>query len=139
MLELLELLEFDEPVLLEDLAELGELEDFEDFEDLAELDEVEEWEVEEWLVLDTGVCADPGSVTATAPAATTLAKLTVAVVALRRRLPRSRSATPRATLRAAPSRLPRSRGCSWGNSSLLMLSVWHNQLDALFRFDLRML
>lgn len=133
-----ELGEFELPGDLDEPAVLAELDGL---ADLAELDEFEEWEppAVEWLEFATGVCAEPGSATATAPAATTLAKLTVAVVALRRRLPRSRSATAWLTLRAAPSRLRRSGRCSRWNTSLLMLSVWHTQLDALFRFDLRTL
>lgn len=68
-------------------------------------------------------CAEPGSVAATAPATTTLAKLTVAVVALRRRLPRSRSATACETSRGALA-----CGRSLRNSGLFMLSVWHTRL-----------
>lgn len=68
-------------------------------------------------------CAEPGSVAATAPATTTLAKLTVAVVALRRRLPRSRSATACETSRGALA-----CGRSLRNSGLFMLPVWHTRL-----------
>jgi hypothetical protein len=45
-------------------------------------------------------CVEPGSTTATAPAASTLAKPTVAVVAFSLRRPRSRSAMARERLRA---------------------------------------
>jgi hypothetical protein len=55
---------------------------------------------DEWFGLVTAACVEPGSVKATAPAAATLAKPTVAVAWLRRRRPRSRSATARETLRA---------------------------------------
>ena len=50
---------------------------------------------DELLVLVTAACVEPGSATATAPAAITLANPTVAVVAFSRRRPRSRSATAR--------------------------------------------
>jgi hypothetical protein len=46
------------------------------------------------------VCVEPGSTAATAPAATTLAKPTVAVAVFSLRLPRSRSATARDTWRS---------------------------------------
>lgn len=57
-----------------------------------------------WLV--------PGSITATTPATATLARDTVVVVAFSRRRPCSRSATPRATCRAA-SRSGPPRACSF--------------------------
>ncbi len=82
--------------LLDELAEPDEPEDFEDFEDfeepdvpgdVGELDEpaVPEMAGEECFVLVAAACVEPGSAAAIAPAATTLAKLTVAVVAFRRR------------------------------------------------------
>lgn len=99
-----------------DLAEPEDFEDFEDFEDREEPADFAEpgvgddfEEPAEWPVLVTAACVAPGSAAATAPAATTLARLTVAVALLRRRRPRSRSATARETLCAAPSRDPRSR------------------------------
>jgi hypothetical protein len=64
----------------------------------------------------TVLCVEPGRTAATTPATATLAKLTVAVAAVSRRRPRSRSATAREMSRAA-------RRC-W----LLILSVWHTQL-----------
>jgi len=73
------------------------------------------------LVPVTAACVEPGRETATAPAAATLAKPTVTVVAFRRRLPSSRSATACITLRAAPSRGARARGDPFRNSGLLML------------------
>jgi hypothetical protein len=53
------------------------------------------------LPLLTDACVEPGSTATTTPAATTEAKDTVIVVAFRRRLPCSRSATARAIWRAA--------------------------------------
>jgi hypothetical protein len=50
------------------------------------------------------VCVEPGSTAATAPAASTLAKPTVAVAVFSLRLPRSRSATARDTWRS-PARV----------------------------------
>lgn len=100
---------------------------------LDELDEFDEFdEFDEALCVLAAACVEPGSATATAPAATTLAKPTVAVVAFRRRLPRSRSATARETLRPRLSRDPRAYGDPSGNSGLLMLSVWHTQLERQF-------
>ena len=49
----------------------------------------------------TAAWLEPGSIAATAPAATTLAAVRVTVVALSRRRPCARSATPCATWRAA--------------------------------------
>jgi hypothetical protein len=86
------------------------------------------------FVLVTAACVDPGSAAATAPAATTLAKLTVTVAALRRRRPRSRSATACETSRASRACDDPSRG-----SGLIMESVWHIQLRGLLAFDLRTL
>jgi hypothetical protein len=45
----------------------------------------------------TDACVDPGRTAITTPATATLARDTVTVVVLRRRLPRSRSATARAS------------------------------------------
>lgn len=74
-------------------------------------------------------CVEPGSTAARTPAAATLAKLTVTVAVFSRRLPRSRSATARERLRAAPCREPdRPRGDPSPSSWLLMLSVLHTQL-----------
>jgi hypothetical protein len=56
----------------------------------------------EELPLVTAACVEPGSTTATAPAAITLANPTVAVVAFSLRRPRSRSATACETSRLAP-------------------------------------
>jgi hypothetical protein len=66
--------------------------------------ELEPLDPELVLVLEGVVVAawlDPGRITATAPAANTLAAETVTVVAVSRRRPRSRSATARATRPAA--------------------------------------
>jgi hypothetical protein len=64
-----------------------------------EVEPVDELELGEDLlpVLVTAAWLDPGRVTATTPAAATLARDTVAVVALSRRRPCSRSATARVT------------------------------------------
>ncbi len=75
------------------------------------------------------LCVELGSATATTPAVTTLAKPTVAVVAVSRRRPRSRSATARERLRAALRRdSDRAREYPSRGSSLFMLPVWHAQL-----------
>jgi hypothetical protein len=71
----------------------------------------------------TVLCVEPGSTTATAPAASTLAKPTVAVVAFSLRRPRSRSATARETLRALWRAPDRARGDPLPNSGLLIPSV----------------
>jgi len=91
--ELEELDESDESLLLAlfevfDVFELPEL--------LAALapDEFDAFFAAELSVTDA--CVDPGSTVSTTPAATTEAKDTPTVVALRRRLPCSRSATARA-------------------------------------------
>jgi hypothetical protein len=77
----------------------------------------------------TVLWAEPGSTTATTPAVTTLAKLTVAVVAVSRRRPRSRSAMARERLRAAAWRdTARPRDDPSRSSWLLMSPVWHAQL-----------
>ena len=84
-------------------------------------------------------CVDPGSTAATTPAPTTLAKLTVAVAAVSRRRPRSRSATARDRSRALPCR----RGCPYGDSprgsELLIPSVLHTQMDGPYILPLRKL
>jgi hypothetical protein len=74
------------------------LEEFDEFDE-AEPDP-EELESAELFEEVTVLCAEPGSATATAPAATTLTKPTVAVVAFSLRRPHSRSATARERLRA---------------------------------------
>jgi hypothetical protein len=66
---------------------------------VAELDEFDVLLSDELLV--TAACVEPGSTATTTPAATTEANETVIVVAFRRRLPCSRSATACASLRAA--------------------------------------
>lgn len=74
-------------------------------------------------------CVDPGSTAATAPAAITLAKPTVAVAAFSRRRPRSRSATARAMPRATLWRdFAWPRGDPLPSPELLMLPVWHIQM-----------
>jgi hypothetical protein len=70
------------------------------------------------------VCVEPGSTAATAPAASTLAKPTVAVAVFSLRLPRSRSATADETCGAAARR----RGGPLRSSQLSMIAVWHAQL-----------
>jgi hypothetical protein len=106
---------------LELLDEFEELEDFEDFDEFPELEEpalLAELEFEPRLAepsLDVPlprddvpvlvvvdelpvlvlVCVEPGRTAATAPAASTLAKPTVAVAVFSLRRPRSRSATAR--------------------------------------------
>jgi hypothetical protein len=81
------------------------------------------------------LCVEPGSAAATAPAATTLAKPTVAVVTFSLRRPRSRSATACETPRP-PKRDP----CQARDDPLpspaspcpasLMPSVWHTYLHS---------
>jgi hypothetical protein len=74
-------------------------------------------------------CVDPGSTAATTPAPTTLAKLTVAVAAVSRRRPRSRSATARDKSRPVACRRP-----GWPydgsprGSGLLIPPVSHTQM-----------
>jgi hypothetical protein len=170
--ELLDEFEFDEPDDFEfdeleepelDEPDFDEPDDFEldepDFEepDDFELDEFEEAEPvdveldEELPAVDllgcvTAACVEPGSASATAPAAATLAKPTVAVVVFSRRLPRSRSATALDTSRARVPPLGRPPETPWRRSSgrdpwgrgaasrksrksgLSMLSVWHIRL-----------
>jgi hypothetical protein len=126
------------PELVDEFEELEELEELEldefEFDEPArfELDEFEEPELPEAELLAvpdveldeefpvdlpgcvTAACVEPGSASATAPAAATLAKPTVAVVAFSRRLPRSRSATAEDKLRdfvpEAAWRRPAGRG-----------------------------
>ena len=69
-------------------------------------------------------CVEPGSTAATAPAATTLAKPTVAVVAFSLRLPRSRSNRARVTSRRDPGR-SWPRGDPVRSSQLSILAVCH--------------
>ena len=102
---------------------LDEFEEFEEFDELDEFEELEEPDESEELVPESSEppvaaalellelpevvavwCVEPGSAAATAPAATTLAKPTVAVVAFSLRLPRSRSATARARAASRPDR-----------------------------------
>ena len=116
LLELLELLdEFDD-----ELDEL-ELEELDELEGLGVLEELVPDELAE--LLDVLSCddvpeslavawVDPGSTAISAPVTATLAKDTVMVVAFRRRLPCSRSATARAISRLFMS------------SSLTRVAVW---------------
>jgi hypothetical protein len=113
--------EFDELELLDEFEELDELLD--EFEELEEPALLPELEFELWLPessLDVPllrddvpvlvlvdevpalvlVCVEPGRTAATAPAASTLAKPTVAVAVFSLRRPRSRSATARDTWRS---------------------------------------
>lgn len=76
---------------------------------------------DELPVLVTAAWVEPGSTAATAPAATTLAKPTVAVAAFSLRFPRSRSATACETWRAAA----RARADAPRSSQLSILAVCH--------------
>jgi hypothetical protein len=115
-----------------ELFEFEEFEEFEEFDELDEFDEFDEPEEPELVAelefepapLDVPlpedgvpvlvladelpelvlVCVEPGSTAATAPAASTLAKPTVAVAVFSLRLPRSRSPTARDT-RRSPARV----------------------------------
>lgn len=107
VLDVLELLEFEEldefdelllPEPLELLAGAGAL-FAPDVPALLVLEVLDVLLPDELLVTDA--CVEPGSTAITMPAATTEAADTVTVVALRRRLPCSRSATARAIWRAA--------------------------------------
>jgi hypothetical protein len=94
--------EFDEPEEPELLAEL-------EFEPALPLPDVPGDDVPVLVLADelpelVLVCVEPGSTAATAPAASTLAKPTVAVAVFSLRLPRSRSSTPRDTWRS-PARV----------------------------------
>jgi hypothetical protein len=113
---------FDEFELFE-FEEFDELDEFDEFAEREEPELPAEPESELWLALPSLdvplpeddvpvlvladelpelvlVCVEPGSTAATAPAASTLAKPTVAVAVFSRRLPRSRSATARDTWRS---------------------------------------
>ena len=92
-------------------------------EDVPDEDDEGDAEGEELVLLLVPVTAAwlvPGRMTATAPAARTLAAPTVTVVAVSRRRPRSRAATADATEPA----------CS-GSFELFTRSVWHLSLTAL--------
>jgi hypothetical protein len=112
--ELFELFEFEE---FDEFDELDEFEEFEEPELLAELEfepvlplpaldvPLPEDDVPVLVLTDELpelelVCVEPGSTAATAPAASTLAKPTVAVAVFSLCLPRSRSATARDTRRS---------------------------------------
>jgi hypothetical protein len=78
-----------------------------------DVDPVDELELDEALLpVLVAAWLVPGSITATTPATATLARDTVVVVAFSRRRPCSRSATPRATCRAASWSVP-PRACSF--------------------------
>jgi hypothetical protein len=100
--------------LEEELEGDGELEELDEFDEFVPDDPVELLDVlccdvpESFSVL----CAAPGRTAISAPVTATLAKDTVTVVAFRRRLPCSRSATPRAIFRLFMS------------SSLTRAAVW---------------
>jgi hypothetical protein len=84
-----------------ELPELEELEPEELEPDVPEVPEVlplDELADFDGLVLVEAVLAEPGSASATAPAASTLATPTVAVVVTTRPLARRRAATPRVTV-----------------------------------------
>jgi hypothetical protein len=105
--------EVPEPVVpLPEVPEVPEVPDFELDEELPTVD---------LLVFVTAACDEPGSARATAPAAATLAKPTVAVVAFSLRLPRSRSSTASDTLREGMPRAPWARG-PWGRGAGLRKS-----------------
>jgi hypothetical protein len=114
-----------------DEFELFEFEEFDELEEFDEFDEPEEPELLAELEFEPAlppldvplpeddvpvlvladelpelvlVCVEPGSTAATAPAASTLAKPTVAVAVFSLRLPRSRSSTARDTWRS-PARV----------------------------------
>jgi hypothetical protein len=114
-----------------DEFELFELDEFDELEELDEFDEPEEPELLAELEFEPAlplldvplpeddvpvlvladelpelvlVCVEPGRTAATAPAASTLAKPTVAVAVFSLRLPRSRSSTARDTWRS-PARV----------------------------------
>jgi hypothetical protein len=127
-----------EPELFELVPALAALSPDEPLPEVAAPDTLPVPDVER-CALFTAACVEPGSEMATAPAAATLAKPTVTVVALRRRRPRSRSATAYEMWRAAALRGPRSCGDPLRYSGLLMLSVWHIRLAGLFELDLRLL
>jgi hypothetical protein len=101
-------LEFDDPVELE-------------LDDPVGLDD------EPVPVVVTAAWLDPGKITATAPAASTLAADTVTVAVVSRRRPRARSATACATRRAG-----------FGSFGLFTSLVLHALLEALSEEHLRM-
>ena len=154
--------------LLELPCEFDEFDEFDGFDDGDEGDELDPLEVlepefcepddEELPVpvladpppgVVTVACVDPGSTAATTPAPTTLAKLTVAVAAVSRRRPRSRSATARDRSRAAPCRRPGwpyggRPGWPYGDgsprgSALLIPPVLHTQMQRPYILPLRKL
>ena len=146
--------EFDEldplEVLEPEFCELGELDEFDELDPLEVLEpefcEPVDEEPPVPVLADeppgvvTVVCVDPGSTAATTPAPTTLAKLTVAVAAVSRRRPRSRSATARDRSRAVPCRRPGwPYGDSPGGSELLMPPVSHTQMHGPYILPLRKL
>ena len=88
-------------LLPESLDEPDELEPEE-----LEPDEPDPVDVELLLLPVTAAWLVPGRITATAPAATTLAAATATVVVFSRRRPSSRSATAWATRRSCPARPP---------------------------------
>jgi len=108
-----------------------------------DVEPVDELELEEDLLpVLAAAWVEPGSITATTPATATLARDTVVVVAFSRRRPCSRSATARATCRAAllltSPRLtsprfmsPRFAGRGARSSQLFTQPVSHVRLDAL--------
>ena len=103
----------DEPDELEpDEPESDEPEELEPEE--VEPDELDPDDVELLLLPVTAAWLVPGRITATAPAATTLAAATATVVAFSRRRPSSRSATACATCRAlaACAACPAGRPCA---------------------------
>jgi hypothetical protein len=87
--------------------------------DVPEFDPVEPAD-EPVAVLAAEAWWEPGRITATTPAASTLAADTETVAAVSRRRPCSRAATARATRRAAAGPFP-----------LFMSTVWHPSLDPL--------
>jgi hypothetical protein len=108
-----------EPVLDEPLPELAVPFEPDPVEDVPDPDVPDEDDGEPVPVLVTAAWLVPGRMTATAPAASTLAADTVAVVTVSRRRPRSRAATAGATEPA------------WsGSFELFTCSVWHCPLTA---------
>lgn len=87
-----------------------------------DVDPVDELELDEALLpVLAAAWLVPGSITATTPATATLASDTVVVVAFSRRRPCSRSATARATCRAASRSLP-PRACSFHLFTLISVT-----------------
>jgi hypothetical protein len=124
--------EFDEPDEFDEFAGLGELEPLPVLAPAPELaeppldapvpDDVPVLVLPDELELLVVLCVEPGSVAATAPAASRLATPTVAVVVFSLRRPRSRSATARETCRAAPW----PRGAPFRSSQLSIMAVSHS-------------